>query len=317
MRRVVHSGRRPLAGCLLVVGVGIGVGIGVVVGASGCGGRSGLLGPTAAGEDGGGRAVPPAGALPAQAGATGGCPDAGSTPIFVVTQQSAFMSFDPAMGTFTRIGWLACPASLNADATPFSMAVANAGVAYVVYTDGELFRVGTADASCQKTGLSPLGASQQRAGVGPTFGMGYSRDSPDGDGVLYVAGDEGQGPRLASLDIATLSFQLVGAFDPSIGRPDLAGNGSGDLFAFYGTDAGSAIAQADRSTARLTGSSALPGVFRGGGSAFAVWGGDFYTFTAPNVRSVVTRLRPRDGSVAQVAELDDVIVGAGVSTCAP
>jgi hypothetical protein len=45
--------------------------------------------------------------------------------------------------------------------------------------------------------------------------------------------------------------------------------------------------------------------------------GDFYLFTAPGGSSIVTRFRPSDGSLVQVATLSQTIVGAGVSTCAP
>jgi hypothetical protein len=41
-------------------------------------------------------------------------------------------------------------------------------------------------------------------------------------------------------------------------------------------------------------------------------------FTSPDGNgSVVTRYRPSDGSVTEVTKLTNVIVGAGVSTCAP
>jgi hypothetical protein len=67
----------------------------------------------------------------------------------------------------------------------------------------------------------------------------------------------------------------------------------------------------------VTNSSSLPGVSQGSGWAFAFWGGNFYTFTAPGGSTVVTRFDPNDGSIVQVAQTSDVIVGAGVSTCAP
>jgi hypothetical protein len=47
--------------------------------------------------------------------------------------------------------------------------------------------------------------------------------------------------------------------------------------------------------------------------AFAFWGGDFYIFVAGDV----WRFRPSDGSTLQIAHTDDVVVAAGVSTCAP
>jgi hypothetical protein len=77
----------------------------------------------------------------------------------------------------------------------------------------------------------------------------------------------------------------------------------------------------DKDTAAVTTLAPLPGIVFGGGWAFAFWGGDFYTFTAPggtNSSSIVNRYRPSDGSIVQVATTPGLtIVGAGVSTCAP
>jgi hypothetical protein len=61
-----------------------------------------------------------------------------------------------------------------------------------------------------------------------------------------------------------------------------------------------------------------PGIDIAGGWAFAFWGGDFYTFTAPSGNTLVQRYRPSDGSVVTVSSLAGrQVVGAGVSTCAP
>jgi hypothetical protein len=106
-----------------------------------------------------------------------------------------------------------------------------------------------------------------------------------------------------------------------INLAELTGTGAGGLFAFWGPDGngspGSAIVEIDKTTAQVTNSSSLPTVTQGDGWAFAFWGGDFYTFTAPAGSTVVNRYDPNDGTVVQVAETDDEIVGAGVSTCAP
>ena len=77
--------------------------------------------------------------------------------------------------------------------------------------------------------------------------------------------------------------------------------------------------QIDKATAKVTNSSTLNGVDQGRGWAFAFWGGNFYTFTAPLQlgSTVVTRFDPNGGSIVQVAQTSDAIVGAGVSTCAP
>ena len=73
----------------------------------------------------------------------------------------------------------------------------------------------------------------------------------------------------------------------------------------------------DKATGQVTGESVLKGNPQGTAWAFAFWGGDFYTFTAPNDATVVNRFSPADGSFVTVARRTDFIVGAGVSTCAP
>lgn len=251
------------------------------------------------------------------------CPDAGSTLIYLITTQSVLMSFYPPTGMFQTIGTIQCidPEGTN----PFSMAVdRNSGLAYVEYESGRLYLVNTTNAACMPTSFLP-----GQGGYPLQFGMGFSANAVDASTpeTLYVAGDQGgvnQGPgTLASIDTTTFTLTQIGEFSPIISGVELTGTGSGELFAFYGTNyvngtpQDSAIGQIDRATAQVVGQANLPGVTMGGGWAFAFWGGDFYLFTAPGGSSVVTRYRPSDGSIAQVAQTGLTIVGAGVSTCAP
>jgi hypothetical protein len=53
------------------------------------------------------------------------------------------------------------------------------------------------------------------------------------------------------------------------------------------------------------------------GWAFAFWGGKFYLFTAPTGSTIVTEFDPTTLAQTTVASTGDIIVGAGVSTCAP
>ena len=244
------------------------------------------------------------------------CPDADSTLVYVITEQYVLYSFNPPTSEFRQIGKISCP-SPSPTATPFSMAVDRKGVARVVFNDGRLYRVSTATAACQSTPFSP-----GQAGF-TTFGMGYAKDL-DGPGeTLYVASDNGTGggtSRLGSID-ANYVLHPIAPFSPQILRAELTGTGAGDLFAFYADGpnvADSFIGQIDKKTARVIGETRLRNVNQGNGWAFAFWGGDFYTFTAPTPGgSEVTRYRPSDNSITKVTSLPNVIVGAGVSTCAP
>jgi hypothetical protein len=263
------------------------------------------------------------------------CPNAAATLVYVITTAGNLMSFFPPTASFATIGHIACPAPT--DYKPFSMGVDRAGVAYVLFTHqpsaptsasladpGQLFRVSTATASCRATGFVP-----EQQGFSPTFGMGFSADTQGTGETLYVASNESNGgtsspvarSRLAWIDTGTFALHLIGTLPPNVNMAELTGTGAGDLFAFYRSGSNdSIIGQVDKATARVTAQSLLVGVNQGNGWAFAFWGGDFYTFTAPsgaNGPSMVTRFRPSDRSITPIARTSETVVGAGVSTCAP
>jgi hypothetical protein len=203
------------------------------------------------------------------------------------------------------------------------MGVDRKGIGYILFNDGNLFRVSMANpASCQPTGFRP-GGSQ---GFTDTFGMGFAKDTTGPGETLYLASDTLSGattPSLAAVDTTTFRLRVIGRFNPVIDLVELTGTGAGDLFAFHATSTtatDSYIAQLDKTNARVTGQVHLPGVAQYDGWAFAFWGGDFYAFTAACrgcSNSSVTRYRPSDGSITRVATYRELIVGAGVSTCAP
>jgi hypothetical protein len=261
-------------------------------------------------------AIPPIDVTPPPDVFKNDCPDADATLVYVITEQYELFSFFPPDASFKKIGNIACPAP--AGTTPFSMAVDRKGVAYIVFNDGHLYRVSTATAACIST---PFALNQSGFG---TFGMGYATNAGGPSETLYVAGD-GQGTNatgLASIDTNTFKLTPIGDFVPNINRAELTGTGGGQLFAFYAKSTNatdSYIGEIDKGSGAVIGETHLQ-IDQGGGWAFAFWGGDFYTFTAPagpSTGSVVNRFRPLDGSVTQVTTLGTTIVGAGVSTCAP
>jgi hypothetical protein len=243
------------------------------------------------------------------------------------------MSFYPPTATFTTIGTIACPVSSPGD-TPFSMAVDHQGIAYVAFQSGDVFRVSTLTAACVRTIRVPsAGTFSSQYGMGFSANVsadgGFFDDGGDaGDNVetLYLAGSPGGGVGtapivLATMDTTTFATYTVNTVTPNIYGSELTGTGGGQLFGFFETSPGSgaaAIGQIDRATGKLVARNDLPGVAIAGGWAFAFWGGDFYTFTAPGGGTIVQRFRPSDGSVVQVGSTPGLtVVGAGVSTCAP
>jgi hypothetical protein len=162
-----------------------------------------------------------------------------------------------------------------------------------------------------------------------TFGMGFVGSADGGTENLYVARNTEQtdaAPQLAVLDVVNFQLSMVENISPAdISSAELTGTGDGRLFAFYERGASSAIAQLDPSNGRALANDDLTALSQTlpsgtGGWAFAFWGGDFYLFTtdpAGTNGSTITRFDPSDGSQTTVATLSELIVGAGVSTCAP
>jgi hypothetical protein len=239
------------------------------------------------------------------------CPDADMILIYVLASNADLYSFLPP-STFTRIGKLACPAG---SAQPFSMAVSRSGIAYSVFTDGNLFRIDTHTGACTATSYTP---NQQDF---TTFGMGFVADPNTGVDTLYVA--QGVGPsstrKLATIDTTTFDLNVVGTFSAFLPRSEVTGTADGRLFAYWidSPGPGSHIAEVDPSTAVVLGATPLSVGSRNVAFAFAFWGGDFYIFTSSGGGSDVTRFRLSDGSETLIGTAPATIVGAGVSTCAP
>jgi len=240
------------------------------------------------------------------------CPDAGSTLIYVIGAGNELYSFYPPTLGFTKIGTVAC----TNKSTPFSMGVNRLGIAYSVFSDGELFQVSTANAACKPTTYQPgqLGWN--------TFGMGYA-SLPDGGDQLFVIEVDFTQPSLGLGSIDTQSFKLakVGSFQPDLtSECELTGTGDGRLFALC-LDANSndgILAQIDQQTAKVVGEDTLKNLGSGQQAlAFAFWGGDFWIFTAPGNTTNVTKYDPVAKTLTKMTQLNAQIVGAGVSTCAP
>jgi hypothetical protein len=236
------------------------------------------------------------------------CPDASETLIYLLGSQNELYSFSPPTLAFKKLGTLTCAAM---GGTPFSMAVNRKGTAYVVYTNGRLFQVSTGTLACVPTSFVPGQMGFQ------TFGMGFAADQ-NGD-KLYVSQTGTPSIGLATIDTMTFGLGFIAAFTPSIPRNELAGTGDGRLFAYWpnvdGT-AGGSLAQIDRTTAAVKGLNKLPVGSQSDAFAFAYWGGLFWIFTGSSTTTVSTYdLGTQQTKTVTTAPA--LIVGAGVSTCAP
>lgn len=258
--------------------------------------------------------------------------------IYVVDETYRLLSFDPRrLGTaedpFTLIGNLSCPAAAQpvpgwvGGVTPFSMSVDRTGIAWVLYTSGEIFHVQTSNAQCTATTFAP----QQMGGEWALFGMGFVTDTAGGmTERLFIGGGDPTatpGGLFGVVDGSTLAVQTLGNL-PATGEfsPEFTGTGAAELFGFYPGSSTAFVQGIDKTNGAALGPQmSIPGGLGGTVSAwaFAQWGGKFYIFvtttdiitTNSTVRVIDRATGSYEGAVLQ--NLPYTIVGAGVSTCAP
>jgi len=242
------------------------------------------------------------------------CVDLGVTYIYVISSENKLLRFDPTSLSFAPIGTIDGPSVTGA--TPFSMGVDRERTAPVLFNDGNLYRVSTTTAGCEDTEFVP------EQGGFTTFGMGFSANDDDPGETLFVADSTFSSPSagIASIDTETLDLSFIAPFFPTLGNAvELTGTGDGRLFAFFLDNNGgkSHLAEVSKFSGVVLNDTVLPVGVGVSAFAFAFWGGDFYLFTSGGSTTTVTRYRPEDGSLTDVASLDTPVVGAGVSTCAP
>jgi len=240
--------------------------------------------------------------------------------VYVVDVNNTFSSFDPSkVGTgaspFTELGRLSCPA--YSGATPFSMSVDRNAVAWVVYDDGELFKVEIKSSlRCTATAWMPQGTVAR-------FGMGFVSDTPgSSDETLYVSGSPLTGSlnttTFGTLNTTSFQFSALGALS---GAPELTGSGDAKLFAFFPNVSPPRVSQLDKGNGTaLTTYEAPTLAGRPLAWAFAFWGGDYWIFLQRDTEAStqVYQMKGQTGVVSTaVPSTGRTIVGAGVSTCAP
>jgi hypothetical protein len=256
------------------------------------------------------------GTLPASDGGTipDDCADRARW-VYLVDSDRTLLRFEPDRLAFEEIGTVDCP---SGDATPFSMAVDRDARAWVLHSDGRLYAVSTADASCEATAFAPDQDGFER------FGMGFATDGPASTNeTLFVGGGSqglfgGSSPRLGRIDLTSLELTAIGGL-PEF--PELTGTGEGELWGFFPNEVPATVRRIDKTTATTHETFRIDEVGLGAQAwAFAFWGGRFYLFlqALSDTSTNVYRLDPDSGAVTEVvSSTGRRIVGAGVSTCAP
>ncbi len=235
--------------------------------------------------------------------------------VFVVDENNTLSTFDPQTGMFMDKGTLNCPAS-GLGASPFSMGIDRNAGAWVLYSSGELFHVDTDTLACMKTTWSP-GANGLFE-----YGMGFSTDTPGGTtDTLFIAGGANPSDPTAALnklDLNSMTATPIGTVNDS---PELTGTGDAELWGFFPSATSPRIDKLDKTSGGVLQS--LPLTSLAGSPtawAFAFFGGDFYVFLMRDLETSTTVYHVNGMTGAVMGSMPTsgrVIVGAGVSTCAP
>jgi hypothetical protein len=296
---------------------------------------SGAMGSTPGDGGGNGSTLVLGAADAASSNGTDNC-SAASQLVYVLSTDNDIYSFDPPTKVFTKVSSLQCNAL---GLTPNSMAIDRQGNAWVNYIgapdpfsgvvrSGAIFKVDIATGSCAPTNIPLTGGWYQ-------VGMGYSTASAtDQTDTLYVAATgNGSGcgggqapsansPGLAIVDTTAGTLTPVGPFTGALAgqSAELTGTGDGRLFGFFVLSPVQ-VAQIDKTSGATPNPITMTGVQCPQAWAFSFWGGDFYLYTSPDVvtDSTVTHYTTANGAIDTnyVPDVGFVIVGAGVSTCAP
>jgi len=262
------------------------------------------------------------------------CADEARQLIYVIDRDNRLHSFHPVTHEYALIGTLNCPAGASwpewgnvGAATPFSMSIDRQAQAWVLYSSGEIFRVSTQDASCTATSFVPGQLSFK------LFGMGFSSDAPgSSEDTLFISGGDfspvlgtldANNARLGSIETTTMGVTNIGAVPAGEYTPELSGNGDGDLYGYYPGLSTATIVRFNKGTGQADQSWPLPASAGGVAAwAFANWGGRFYVFLSVgslfSTSANVYVFDPNTGAYDEVlSNTGNVVVGAGVSTCAP
>lgn len=188
-------------------------------------------------------------------------------------------------------------------------------MAWVEYGDGSLYRVDTSNARCQSTTFVINPDLTQ-------FGMGFVFDPNTGKDTLYVAGSGhfgGISSQLGTIDFPSLTLTPGPFLD--VGTPEITGTGDGQLWGFFpassSASGNTALVQLDPATGEVLTDFEFPDIGNAGDSwAVKFWGGAFYLFLSDQVYKV-ERTTGVSTLVVDGQGSGHIVVGAGVSTCAP
>jgi hypothetical protein len=196
--------------------------------------------------------------------------------ILVLSDEGELWAFHPPDASFAFVTTLPCATS-----SPFSMAVAPNGLAWVLLSGShDLVTLDVnAGTACAEPAFEP-----DQSGFG-LFGMAFSADEAGKRcATLFAHSYDGSGPfgegpglgKLGRIDRETLELSEVGPIDFDGG--ELSGTGDARLFAFAGKEPAKLV-EYDKATGAALSVLPLDGFQKTNASAFAFYGGDAFFFT--------------------------------------
>lgn len=144
--------------------------------------------------------------------------------MYLLDRNSHFFRFNPTSFDVKFVGKLNC----STTAYPYSMALQRNGVAWTLFTNGNLYTFNTTTALCQITSYK----SGQKGLI--LFGMKFITDKSSNTERLYITSDSSNPPyRLATIDIMTLEISITGYYNNIHGRAELTSTYDGKLYGLF------------------------------------------------------------------------------------
>jgi hypothetical protein len=229
------------------------------------------------------------------------CDRANGVVAYVVTNGADIYAINPAMVAVTFVTALACPA---AGASPSTMAVSRAGIAYVKYNNGKIYSVDLTTHVCKQT---PYPGTQTAE---PPLNLGDYAISVDLPERMVFVGTSGAERVLAQSDLSTFAASIVGQLpnDPSLDWLEFKFHDPGRL---YGIEPAGTFVQIDPVTAQVVDSQATG--FHAMDYAMLIYAGVTYLFGDTNEY----QYDPASKVLKWVGPLPFSVLGAGSIPCGP
>jgi hypothetical protein len=240
-------------------------------------------------------AAPPFDAAPS-------CPSGAFTGAFLIAESGSLYRFAPETASAQRVGGVTCPAGT---ASPWTLAVSKDGIAYVLYSDWNIYRLDLVSLGCTATPyVSGQLSFPGNVSIAISAGIAPER--------LIVYGAKNGPPWLASSDLTSFALADIGPItpDPREFPVDTQADAYGRLFAL--TKSG-ALLQINPNTGSLIAKDQTAFSATAGGWAVLTWNAQVYFFGGTT--GAVQRYDLAAKTLTAIGTIGDTIVGASAAPC--